>query len=702
MTKFIAKINKFKLSPWLSGLIIGVIFFIFGLITLPRYGVDWDTINHLPRGQAYLNYYLTKNLTYKNLAPHNTYYQKNDTLFFSPNKLVNRRSFYQVDDFSAEYYLDNDNGHPPLSDILSSLFNLVFFQKIGIINDIDSYHLYPLLLASILIGGLYIWTSKEFGTFTAIVTSLSLITYPLFLGESHFNIKDVPETVFFSFALIFFYNGITKVNKIWILLSATLFGLALGTKFNIFFALPVMAIWFAIYAFFGKISIIKHLKLIPVIVIYPLIAFAILFASWPFLWKSPVSRFIQIIDFYKSLGISLDFDQRFIHWGFNTYASKWILYTTPLITIILAGIGILYILRFGLKKKLFAEIFVLLWFLIPIVRVTVPHTGIYGGVRQIMEFIPALAILSGIGATQLTNKLGKKLRISHLLIVLCFVPITAKLILIHPNENVYFNPLIGGLKGAQEKNIPYWGNTFGNVYRQAAEWVNHNLPQNSTLVLSQEIMANLPSVWVRSDLTYTNMERSGYLKNGEYVIGLNFGTPFNQVYYSSRYYSRTLNPIYQIKVDDTSILNIWKNDNEHTRKNYLKETRLTDINHQITEEGILFDLKKKLFISRIEWHFSQENCNSLTLGYFRVSSDGKNWIYTPHNLPEEYPIRKLNRQPDGDTLTYPFGAEYAQYIFFQVEPKNACVKQILQNSVYFYPDAKKMNLDIDPQAELSD
>ena len=700
MTKFIAKISKFKFTTWISGLVIGVIFFTLSFSTMAHYGVDWDTINHLPRGQAYLNYYLTKNLTYNNLPPRNIYYQKDDTLFFSPNKQVNRRSFYQIDDYSADYYLNNDTGHPPLSDIISSLFNFIFFQKMGIINDIDSYHIYPLLLASILVGGLYIWVSKEFGIFTAIITVLSLVTYPLFLGESHFNLKDIPETVFFSFALIFFYYGVTKIKKIWILLSATLFGLALGTKFNIIFAVPIMIIWLAIYILFRKISIKKYLKLTPAILLYPLIALAILFISWPFLWKSPIARFIQVINFYKSLGISSDFDQRFIHLGLNTYASEWILYTTPIITIILASIGIFYILRSGLKKKLFAEIFVLLWFLIPIVRVTVPHAGIYGGVRQIMEFIPALAILSGIGATKLVNKTRKLLFLSQLLIILSFIPITAKLISIHPNENVYFNPLIGGLKGAQERDFPYWGNTFGNAYRQAIQWINSNIPPNSTLVLSQEIMTNLPSLWVRSDLTYTNIERSGYLKYGEYVIGLNSGTPFNEIYYSSRYYNRTLNPIYQIKVDDTSILNIWKNDTEHTRKNYLHEAQLTDVNYQITEEGLLFDLKKKLFISRIEWQFSQENCSPLTLGYFRVSANGKNWIYTPHNLPEEFPIRKLNRQPDGNTISYPFGSEYAQYIFFHIEPKDACVKQVLQNSVYFYPDAKETNLDTNLQAEL--
>src|SRR3990167_7656980 len=279
-----------------------------------------------------------------------------------------------------------------------------------------------------------------------------------------------------------------------------------------------MIIWLAIYILFRKISIKKYLKLTPTILLYPLIALAILFISWPFLWKSPIARFIQVINFYKSLGISSGFDQRFIHWGFNTYASEWILYTTPIITIILASIGIFYILRSGLKKKLFAEIFVLLWFLIPIVRVTVPHAGIYGGVRQIMEFIPALAILSGIGATKLVNKTRKLLFLSQLLIILSFIPITAKLISIHPNENVYFNPLIGGLKGASIRNFPDWGTTLGSAYKGGIDWINQNVERDSKVALIRGLLSNVPRIFIRPDIYFSESHYSGNKKNGEYLI----------------------------------------------------------------------------------------------------------------------------------------------------------------------------------------
>jgi hypothetical protein len=89
-----------------------------------------------------------------------------------------------------------------------------------------------------------------------------------------------------------------------------------------------------------------------------------------------------------------------------------------------------------------------------------------------MEFIPAMALVSAYGFSKATKKLNYKFAI--VLSILIFIPIFLKIVSIHPNENVYFNNLIGGLSGAKEKDIKYWGFSFGSPYRQAASWLNEN------------------------------------------------------------------------------------------------------------------------------------------------------------------------------------------------------------------------------------
>ena len=83
-----------------------VIFFIVGIITLPAYGINWDTINHLPRGQAYLNLFLTGKGDYQDLDKWYSdweipwHYQDPQSLLVDtiPDKdNIPHRSQYQID-----------------------------------------------------------------------------------------------------------------------------------------------------------------------------------------------------------------------------------------------------------------------------------------------------------------------------------------------------------------------------------------------------------------------------------------------------------------------------------------------------------------------------------------------------------------------------------------------------------------------------
>jgi len=694
-----------KHKKYLVSLLIGIIFFIIGLVTLPHYGTDWDTINHLPRGQAYLQYILNGEKTYKKLPTYVEYHQKGGTLLFSPSKdadLIPKRSLYQINGYGASYFLAKDGGHPPLSDIFSSIFNVVLFQKLSLINDIDSYHVYIIFLASFLVAILFWWTKKHYGTFTAFIAVLSLILYPLFFGESHFNIKDIPQASFYSLVIIFLYEGITRKKNSLLLLSAVFFGCAWGTKFNILFSPFIVLPWFFIYIKQSVRSLSRVRWLIPSIIYFPLIAILIFWGSWPYLWTDPIPRFLTVIKYYTTIGINPNFDSSFIFFGFNTYAVQWILYTTPLITLFLTFFGIAYALTQGWKEKEKTSLLIFIWFLIPILRVTMPHAGIYGGVRQIMEYIPAMAILAGIGAdyiVKLLNGYIVNMRIKQfsnlaikqsflkVFIVLSFLPIIFKLISIHPNENVYFNPLIGGLKGAKDVNFPYWGNSFGNAYRQGANFVNKNAEKNATLVLAQELMPNLPRTFVREDLMFSNALRSGYLRKGEYVIGLNFGSAQNMSYYSSRFYHRTLQPIYEVTVDNTAILSVFKNDFEHTRKIYKREEKLENTSYEIVENGIRISFDKILTLSRVQWAFQEKECSNLEHAYFEVSTNGKSWERVPHVLPMDIPIPILPAQPNENSIEFPFGAERSLTVFVRVEPKDACIKKIKSVTTYYYPDA---------------
>lgn len=693
-----------------TSFLIGIVFLIVGVLTLPHYGINWDTINHLPRGQAYLHFFLTGKRDFSDLPrffdgyqkPGQWYWQNPSSLSIDtdiPNNTFPRVSLYQKAGIDFNYLIENDAGHPPLSDILSSLFNVVLFQKLGLINDIDSYRVYGIILAAALVGLLFFWVSKLYGKITGFVATLSLSLYPLFWAESHFNTeKDIPETVYWSFLLFTVWNGVTQRSWKWILVSGVFFGLALGTKFNIVFIPFVIIPWIVIVGlhqkwFDRKLQFFKKNKtLLALTILAPILGLLIFIATWPYLWADPISRIGNIVGFYKDIGLTENIDSRFQGpFRMNNYPIQWILYTTPLATLFFALIGLGYALYRYIRLRDLNVILFLLWMVTPIARVTWPGTTVYGGIRQIMEYIPALAVFSGLGAFAIIQ-VAKQFRVSSvvvaLLIALTFIPIVIRLVSIHPNENVYFNSLVGGLAGAKERNLPAWGNSFGAAYRQGVVWLNNNAEQDAKIAYAYELIPNIPRIFLRQDLDLYNRNRSGALRSGEYTITLTYQGTANRTYYDT-YLERFLEPVYEVKVDGVSILKIWKNDIKHTKPGFIKEAKINNVKLEQDKHIIKVDLGRVYTISLLRAFYNEQNCTSLASAYSQISIDGINWGRLPGTMPDEdWNVMAYGPQPMDGKLIQPFAGERVRYIEYVVDPQNACLKNIQSLEVFHLPDVQ--------------
>lgn len=678
-------------------LLVGVLFFLISILTLKDYGINWDTINHLPRGQAYLHYFLTGNKDYSDLPRlFNGWQQKGQWYFQDPRYLsiktdlpdnaVFPRSMYQVEDMNFNYFMEKDgDGHPPLSDIMAAFFNEILFRRLGLINDIDSYRIYGVLLASITVGLIFYWASLLYGKISGLVAALALSLYPLYWAESHFNTeKDIPQTAFWTFFMFSFWKGITTKNWKWIIATGIFFGLALGTKLNIIFASVVIVPWFLIYLFKGKgfvkntLELIKEKKTIISLMLIPALGLLTIYALWPYLWQDPLRGFFKMLGFYQTIGTTSAVNYSLL--GLNTFPIKWILYTTPIVTLILTVLGlVLYIFNFK-KDKDYTTFLFILWLFIPIARVIVPGSSIYGGVRQIMEFIPAMALVSAYGFYKLTKRLNSKFSI--LLSIVIFVPIFTKIISIHPNENVYFNSLIGGLSGAKNSGIKYWGFSFGSPYRQAAKWLNLNAPKQSKIVYTYDLIPNLPRIWLRQDLDLYNAYRSGYLQEGEYAIGLVYDGTDKRSYYDT-FLEKFVEPVYEVKVDGVSILKIWKNDKEHLKSTF-KEVYLKDSSYRKDSNNIIFDLKKEKKLAKLEINYSEHKCMPLALGAVYISTDAINWKLVGGYLPDDWRVATAGEQPRDGKFIEPFVGQVVRYIKLNLQPIDTCLLNIRSYRIFTF------------------
>ncbi len=343
--------------------LLAIIFFLVGLITLSDYGINWDEPDHFMRGQAYLRYFFTGKKDYQGL----------------PRQF--RRSIYQNDFYTLANWYKDDSGHPPLGDILAATTNWIFYQKLGILGDIESYHLFEVLTGAILVLVVSLFAQETYGVFAGLIAGLSLALYPLFLGESHFNIKDPVETCFFGLTIWSFWKAIKSQSPKWMISSAIFCGMALGVKFNIIFVPLIILPW--LFARGIKRSFSK--KILKSLFFYPLVSFGIFFISRPYFWSDPFNHTLEIIKYYQSIGLQQNFQPpNFYILGFNTYPLQAVIFTTPLVILFFSLIGIIACFFLFKKEKEKTSFLWLLWLVVPILRVTVPKTSIYGGVRQIM------------------------------------------------------------------------------------------------------------------------------------------------------------------------------------------------------------------------------------------------------------------------------------------------------------------------------
>ncbi len=669
-------------------LVVPVIFFIYSLFTLGDYGINWDEPYHFRRGQAFLQYYLTGKKDYSNIPRYPVLKGTADSTNFRDSekhfqevidnpKLASvnfRRSYYQDEDWNGDYHIDieDSTGHPALNGIFAALFNKIFYQKLGILGDLESYHLFEVTTVSFLVFFIALFMWKEYGTIESISSSLALATYPLLIGEQHFNIKDPIIATFYATTLISVYKAVTRKSIGWLLLSILFFAIGLSVKFNIIFMFIPVSLWLLFY-FWKNEAMNKFSKGFYLIVILSpifIISFFILF--FPTLWKNPLQETINIIQYYLHIGYSsnnIQIQNSVI--SLNLTPLKWIVFTSPIATLILFLISLI-IPKSLLKHKMF-PLLLILSILITILRVTLPGTVSYGGVRQIMEYIPILAMLCGIGAGFIFEKIrifSKPIFI--ILIVIAYIPITMRLIDLHPNENVYFNPLIGGLSGAKAMQLDSWGNSYGNAYFPAIEWLNKNAEKNAKLTIPVGSISNIPRFKLRPDISLSADYWSGPENKGEYVLELTYSyEPMK--WYSLNYLNTSVKPVYEVIVNDVAIAKLWKNSPDYVLTEFKNQKEITNDISSIYELGILeFILPSVEKVTKITLTQPTKNCDVLNTGYVDTSTDNISWTREIEDIAREQ-LKHAKQKEMQSNFTFYFVAKEAKYIRFHSENINSCL-----------------------------
>ena len=698
--------NRFSFS------LLPLVFFVISLLTIYDYGINWDSPSHFARGQAYLRYMLTGKTNYDGLPQYCLNVEHLiSRVDFETGQVCDRHRKIRVSQYESNllnferWASKNVYGHPAFSNIMLAVSNNVFYKALGWVEDINAYHLYSIFTTFILALTVSFWTKQTFGIFASIIAVLTIYTYPLLFAEQHFNVKDPPMAAFFTLSLYLFYVALTKKRPLFLFLSALAGGASFGTKFNFVFAPFILIPWIVTY---GIQSVLSR-KMLLAFIFYPIIVFLVFFLTWPALWQDPLKNIPQVFNYYQDIGGSSCNYARFSYSWLTECTQlttlKYFIYTIPPFSLFLFMAGLVASVIW-FKKENFLTLLLLSFFFITLLRVTIPVSSIYGGLRQIIEFIGPMAMIAGIGALFLKDLIFKKiaelkfvkkvhketiLLVISLILVFGYIPITLELIRLHPNQNVYFNFLLGGLRGAAEKNFPGYGNTYGNAYLQGINWLNQNAEPNSKLALVLGNTQNIPRGIIREDISFANGYRSGYNQDGEYQMVLTTSQDQSSETFRSIYLEKFIKPIYDLKVDDVSILKIWKNSKDQLKNDvHLDETKeLFEIVE--SDKEIIIKLKEKKDLKALAITFSNTDCKDKMIGAgVKISTDGKEYVQKIDEINGF--AEEETRQYKAD-FVYLFPADEAQYIKITTPSNYPCNLSDIKLSVLSFKEYKNFKAD---------
>lgn len=690
------------MKKYLLSFSLSLIFFLIGVFTLSDYGINWDAPNRMIRGQVFLDYLLFQkpDIQPDRISPilikPREYASRFDLLEGEEGSLVSLSEHPIPQKYKGNYFNDGRYleffsipwGHPPLQDIFSALTNRIFK---GILGEINSYQIANLLLSSVAVFVAAIFTFELSGSiFASIIAGISLALFPYFFAEAHFNMKDPIQSAMFSGAVWGFYNWV-KLNKIkwfWISLGFSL--IAFGIKWNIVFLPLILGSWLFLIRKSPEFKLwFQPVKLLGLSVLLIFLICILLLIIWPGGLTNPFGVLSAYLNYYLSTGTRADPLQPagfILPGGFNIYPLILILTQTPEVILIFAFLGSIWALK-QKGEKLKGGVLLLLWLFIPILRISLPHIWFYNGLRQFMEVIPVLAILSGIGASYGLTKTIHALKFKEqprkkvleiLFTLIALIGLMYPLIKYHPNQNTYFNILVGGFKGATEKGLVDKKITYGNVYKEAAEFLNQNAPQNSKIALLDGPMFALSPLYLRDDLSISPLHFSLFEAKGEYIVLVNdFGTKAETTF-ASIYPQKILNPVHEIKVDGVNLLSIYQNSPQFRKNEYgSKELDLMDLKIRnvanSTGSYLEIDLGREVPVTKIRLQGVVKNCQDKYSQYIDE--------FVEFDSGNKYGLQERQKVPGGMEFLFP--AEKTRFIKISPISNSSCFITTIISSVSY-------------------
>jgi hypothetical protein len=215
---------------------------------------------------------------------------------------------------------------------------------------------------------------------------------------------------------------------------------------------------------------------------YGCLAALVTYFCWPGIWQAPLQQYLEFLSVsanFKEFSGQVLFGGHFYNndalpVGYLPELMA-LQFTEP--ALLLMGLGLVALVWHawrGLADRGLA-VLLLAWFLLPAVGVVLFHSNLYDNFRHMLFITPPLFVFAGYGLRQLFRQVKTGIWKLLILAVVIFPGIYWN-IQLYPYEYVYYNSLVGGVRGAFRRyEMDYWATS----YREATEFLNRIAPDQA-------------------------------------------------------------------------------------------------------------------------------------------------------------------------------------------------------------------------------
>lgn len=506
------------LKGWIQYLVVVsvlAVFFALGWRVSGDAGIGWDEMNNRLYGQIMAQQY-TGGPGYLEILKRNPDVRNNKETqaFWHPTR--------------GQFAMTHGPVYEVFLHALERFFGLKDLRQIYHFRHRANFTMFFLGVCFMFLLGTWLFGHSGYG----LLGSTFLFLSPRLFGHAFHNSIDIPFLTLFLLSFVTMVGFLKSKTKVWAVAHGVTIALLISVRIVGGLSVLLLFVFVVLEWRWGQ-SKTTGRQYLTSMLLFVCVSGVLFVLFWPLLWSAPASQFLKALTTsskdpwgFWELYAGEPVVGQLIPWHFSVV---WFGITTPLLYQVFFVAGVVRIVKdFRFKSSVYVRDR-FLWlglfaFVLPLVVVAVMHATLFNAWRHLYFIYAGFLVVALAGVQQGVRWVGqiqpysRRRVVSAVCVVLVFLSLsgTARdMIHYHPYQHVFFNSIVGGVKGAKGKyEIGYWA----VEYRAALEYIlkHDKRPQITVRIIDEGTSFNrfLLSPSDRKRLVF----RLGHNKPADYYI----------------------------------------------------------------------------------------------------------------------------------------------------------------------------------------